>query len=109
MGDKWPRVRQRIPVIGVLSYLNLKNVKEHVCGGGGLMYFGRTFEMKLGHAEILGLVEYDSRDGGAHGGLFGGGVGPFTVGPEGMRHWRGWREEWSVIGIGLGGKESKTI
>ena len=77
-----------------------------VCGGGGFGYLGRGFNFGWIHAELLGLLEYDSQEGGAHGALLGAGVGPFTVGFESMRYWRNWQSR--TTPIGLGGHESKT-
>ena len=58
-----------------------------VCGGGGFGYGGAGAHLGSVHGEILGLVEYDSRLGGAHGGLVGVGAGHFIGGLESMRTW----------------------
>jgi hypothetical protein len=74
-----------------------------VCGGGGFFYFSPTINIGVAHVDLLALVEYDSQQGGAHGGLVGGGVGPYTVGFESMRSWRDWQS--TTTPIGLGGSE----
>jgi len=53
---------------GLLS--KLKNLIPSVCGGGGFGYGGAGGHVGPIHGELLGLVEYDSRLGGAHGGLW---------------------------------------
>ncbi len=44
----------------------LKSLVPSVCGGGGFGYGGAGGHAGPVHGEILGLVEYDSRLGGAH-------------------------------------------
>ena len=57
-----------------------RRASQRRCSGGAFGYAAKTFEFKVGHAELIGLVEYDSKEGGAHGGLFGVGAGHFTFG-----------------------------
>jgi len=71
-----------------------------VCGGGGFGYGGAGGHAGAAHGEILGLVEYDSRLGGAHGGLVGAGAGNFTRGVESMRTWNDWQAHTTPIGLG---------
>ena len=83
---------------GLLS--KLKNLIPRVCGGGGFGYGGAGGHRGAVHGEILGLVEYDSRLGGAHGGLVGAGAGNFTGGVESMRTWNDWQAHTTPIGLG---------
>ncbi len=83
---------------GLLS--KLKNLVPSVCGGGGFGYGGAGGHAGPVHGEILGLVEYDSRLGGAHGGLVGAGAGHFTWGVESMRTWSDWQAHTTPIGLG---------
>jgi hypothetical protein len=83
---------------GLLSIL--KGLIPSVCGGGGFGYGGAGGHAGSVHGEILGLVEYDSRLGGAHGGLAGGGAGHFTGGVESMRTWSDWQAHTTPIGLG---------
>lgn len=46
------------------------------------------------------LVQYDSQDGGAHGGLVGIGAGHFIGGFESMRTWNDWQAHTSPIVLG---------
>ena len=73
----------------------------HACAGGGFGYAGVEAKVaKVAHVELLALVQYDTKTGGSHGGLVGGGLGPATVGFESMRNWRDWSVTNSMIGLG---------
>jgi hypothetical protein len=73
----------------------------HVCAGGGFGYAGVEAKVaKVAHVEALALLQYDTKTGGSHGGLVGGGVGPATVGFESMRNWSDWSVTNSMIGLG---------
>ncbi len=78
----------------------LKSLVPSVCGGGGFAYGGVGGHAGSVHGEILGLVEYDSRLGGAHGGLAGVGAGPLIGGVESMRTWNDWQAHTTFIGLG---------
>jgi RHS repeat-associated protein len=80
-------------------FSTLKALIPSVCGGGGFGYGGIGWEGPV-HGEALALVEYDSRLGGAHGGLLGAGVGYFTAAYESLRTWSDWQEHNSPIGLG---------
>jgi RHS repeat-associated protein len=71
-----------------------------LCGGGGFTYAGIGAHAGPVHGETLLLVEYDSRYGGAHGGLVGGGVSHFSGGVESMRTWSDWKPHTTPIGLG---------
>jgi len=71
-----------------------------MCGGGGFAYAGLGGEFGNVHGEMLGLLEYDTTLGGAHGGLAGGGVGNYTGGVESMRTWNDWQVHTAPIGLG---------
>jgi RHS repeat-associated protein len=82
--------------------------KKYICGGGGFAYGGAAGELgpekgKLA-AEWLGLIGWDSKDGGYHGGIVGGGAGRFTGGFESIRTWRDWQEHRNFININEVGK-----
>jgi RHS repeat-associated protein len=71
-----------------------------VCGGGGFGYGGVGLGAGRVHGEVLGLVQYDSQSGGAHGGLLGIGAGHFTGGFESMRTWNDWQTHTGPIALG---------
>lgn len=50
--------------------------------------------------ESIGLVEYDSKEGGAHGGVLGLELGPVVVGVESLRTWNDWTSHTGPILIG---------
>jgi RHS repeat-associated protein len=83
----------------------IKSLLPSLCGGGGFGYGGVGGHAGPVHGEILGLVEYDSRLGGAHGGLVGGGLDipllrNFTAGVESMRTWSDWQTHTTPIALG---------
>lgn len=82
---------------GLLS--NLKNLIPSVCSGGGFAYGGGEVEKGPVKAELIGVVAYDSKGGGQHGGIVAGGIGPFTGGIESTRTWSDWQEHTSNIGF----------
>ena len=90
----------------VHTFFRALNPLKNTCGGGGFVYFGGEEKLKLGpfHGdfEAIGLFEYDTKEGGAHGGLLGVGGGPLLFGFESMRRWRTWKAESSPIGLGGG-------
>ena len=49
--------------------------------------------------ELLGLLQWDSQDGGSHGGLVAAGRGPAMVGVESMRNWRDWATHYGYVGL----------
>lgn len=71
--------------------------------GGGFGYAGVGAGVGPVHFEGLGLVQYDSEEGGSHGALLGAAAGHFTFGYEWMRTWHDWQEHSGPIV--LGGKE----
>ena len=85
---------------GVIDPSNILRLVPEICGGGGFGYGGIGGHAGPVHGEILGLVEYDSRLGGAHGGIIGAGFGHFTGGVESMRTWRDWKAHTGPIGLG---------
>lgn len=52
--------------------------------------------------ESLGIIEYDSKEGGAHGGVFGLEIGPVVLGVESLRTWNDWKSHTGPIVIGGG-------
>jgi RHS repeat-associated protein len=68
--------------------------------GGGFGYAGVGGGAGPVHGEALALVQYDSEEGGSHGGLMGAGVGHYTFGFEAMRTWKDWQEHISPIALG---------
>ena len=50
--------------------------------------------------ESIAILEYDSQEGGSHGGVVGAELGPTVVGKEYMRSWSDWSEHSGWIGIG---------
>src|SRR5262249_51828039 len=91
----WPcRLHLRNP------FTKLKTLLPTVCGGGAFGYGGVGGHAGPVHGEILGLVEYDSRLGGAHGGLVGAGAKQVTGGIESMRTWNDWQAHTSPIVLG---------
>jgi RHS repeat-associated protein len=84
----------------------VKGLIPKVCGGGGFVYGGGAFDLgKAAHAEVLGIVQYDTSTGGAHGGLVGAGAGDVTVGLEALRSWR--TRQVTTAPIILGGSSVK--
>ena len=58
------------------------------CGGGFFVWFGGDYKLPLGlKLESLALVQWDSQDGGSHGGLVGVGVGAAVAALEAVRSW----------------------
>ena len=53
--------------------------------------------------ESIRLVEYDTKDGGSHGGVLGLELGPTVTGVESLRTWKDWQSHTGPIFIG--GKE----
>ncbi len=82
---------------GLLS--KLKNLVPSVCSGGGFAYGGGEVEAGPVKAELIGVVAYDSKEGGQHGGIVAGGLGPFTGGIESTRTWSDWQEHTTNIGF----------
>jgi RHS repeat-associated protein len=76
------------------------------CGGGAFGFAGVGFHAGAAEAEVLALVNYDSADGGSHGGLVAGGLGGVLWGREWMRNWNDWSQHSSPIG--LAGRETKS-
>jgi RHS repeat-associated protein len=74
----------------------------HVCSWGVFGYGGGEFEGEVfgveANGELVGVVGYDSEEGGAHGGVVAGGVSlghglpGFSGGYEASRTWRDWQE-----------------
>jgi hypothetical protein len=77
----------------------LKNLIPTVCAGGGFGYGGGEVEAGPVKAELIGVVAYDSKEGGQHGGIVAGGIGKFTGGIESTRTWSDWQEHTSNIGF----------
>ena len=71
-----------------------------VCSYGGFAYGGRL--IKEWGLESLGIIEYDSKEGGAHGGVFGLEIGPVVLGVESLRTWNDWKSHTGPIVIGGG-------
>lgn len=81
--------------------------KIKVCSGGGFVYGGGVGEYGPAKFELLGVVGYDSKEGGAHGGILAAGAGPLVVGVESMRTWSDWKQHTGPIGL-LGGSTPTT-
>lgn len=93
---------------------SLKKFIPSVCSKGGFGYFGREFEIgKYGSAEAVAVVGWDSKEGGAHGVVIAGGIGPLSGGYEFSRTWSDWKEHRTPIVFvggdkhihGIGGKK----
>jgi len=86
---------------GLLS--KLKGLVPSVCGGGGFGYGGSTIPLAphVG-VESIALVEYDSKEGGSHGGVLGLELGPTVTGVESLRTWNDWQSHTGPILIGGG-------
>ena len=86
------------------------------CGGGGFAYASSSLGKGPVQLETIGLVEYDSREGGSHGGVVGLEFFKlFTVGVESLRTWNDGQAHTGPIAIGgldfsaAGKKFGKTI
>ena len=84
---------------GLLS--KLKSLVPSVCGGGGFGYGAANIPLapKVS-VESIALVEYDSKEGGSHGGVLGLEVGPTVTGVESLRTWNDWQAHTGPILIG---------
>jgi hypothetical protein len=76
-----------------------------VCSGGGFGFASASIPVaKIGRwkfgLESVGLVEWDTKEGGAHGGILGVEYGPAVLGIESMRTWRDWKVHTGPILIG---------
>jgi hypothetical protein len=71
-----------------------------ICSGGGFGYLGLGGHFGSLSAEALGLISYDSKEGGEHGGILEAGAGGRSLGIESTRTWHGWQEHDSLIGFG---------
>jgi RHS repeat-associated protein len=84
----------------------LRRLIPSVCSGGGFGYAAANIALAP-HVgiESVGLVAYDSEEGGAHGGILGLESGPTVTGVESLRTWNDWQTHTGAIVLG-GGKFS---
>ncbi|MBI1738112.1 MAG: RHS repeat-associated core domain-containing protein [Acidobacteria bacterium] len=79
----------------------LTSLIPSICSGGGFAY-GAAIIPVAPHVEVesLAIVEYDTEEGGAHGGVLALEVGPAVVGVESLRTWNDWKSHTGPIVIG---------
>ncbi len=82
-------------------FAKLKQLVPSVCSGGGFGYGAVTIPVAPDVGlESIALVEYDTKGGGAHGGVLGAEFGPAVVGVESLRTWNDWQSHTGPILIG---------
>jgi|GEM_PF-3200168 len=79
-----------------------KRLIPKYCSAGGFAYGGGAFKAGSLHVEILGVIEYDSKLGGSHGGIFAAGAGNRVYGVDASRTWSDWQEHDGLIALGGG-------